>query len=165
MSSLGNNLLIPEISTSTTNFIGSSHVYGSEKTLTPETYDSYTTGGDLFITAEPASTPSTPTLIIAVGVAPKMLGEVTITGGGRTNSPSNAQFRAHHSHYFFHCYHEGDSDGGGFRNLEQTYSTTNGGGVGSYAHETYHDGNSVPSGRRNRYYHFRFNFKIGRAHV
>ena len=87
MSSLGNNILLPEISTSTTNFIGSSHVFGSEKTLTPETYDEYTTGGDLFITAEPASTPSNPSLIIAVGSTPKILGEVTISGGGRTNSP------------------------------------------------------------------------------
>jgi len=165
MSSLGNNILLPEISTSTTNFIGSSHVYGSEKTLTTETYDSYTTGGDLFVTAEPASTPSNPTLIIAVGATPKILGEVTITGGGRTNSPNNAQFRAHHSHYYFHCYHEGDGDGYSFRNLEQDYSTSHGGGVNTFSHQTFHAGNTVPSGRRQYYYHFKFDFTGWQGHL
>jgi len=129
------------------NYVGLSASYSNQTTLTPQFYDYNLGGGEIEFNAEPSNTDSSPMLIIAIGTVPKVVGTTQIFGGGRTNSPSNANWRSIHGRWCWHTYHEGDGDGFTHSLVQSNMWNTDLGFLTSASSEMYNSGHTPPANR------------------
>ena len=103
------------------------------------------------ITMVPSTAASTPRFWIFTNAVTNQTGTVTIGMNGRTNSPSNAQWRYHQSMWQVAMYGEGDNEGGGMR-YNDSFGTQKGNATISSGGQYYvHYGHSEYNTNANQY--------------
>ena len=103
------------------------------------------------ITMVPSTAASTPRFWIFTNAVTNQSGTVTIGMNGRTNSPSNAQWRYHQSMWQVAMYGEGDNEGGGMR-YNDSFGTQKGNATISSGGNYYvHYGHSEYNTNANQY--------------